>query len=687
MPSPLRLSIVSLSSVLLLCPALVAQTPAPPAGPPRFAAGAEVVALDLVVRDKKGKLVTDLQPAEIEVLEDDVPQKVISFRTVEAAVPSGASGAPAPSAAAAASAPASSPRHVVMVFGRLSSDGRRLAQGAGDEFAKKYVTAGTLVTVVRIDGGLMPVVDRVSDPVAVKEAVRKATAAIGGSGGRGPTTVGSDTGYAAQNMGRFEGGAGSRDLSQSESIAFVSALVKVVDAVKADPGRKTVLLFSEGFMVPAGYEIVFADLQSRANRANVSFYGIDVRGLQLSSNLSSSGAALASAAAISEQQRNSGSGSPVTREQATQDDTTQSSMRSDVVDTLAHLSSSTGGFLVTQTNDFGRPLARIAEDIRGYYEASYTPATPPVPGQFRRIEVRVARKDVRLQSRSGYYTTPPPPPIAAPATSFAAFAAGELPAEIDVHGRFFRFGRPKGASKFDCLLKLEASLAKTEFKADAQGRFSGKLILAGRVVSPSGDVVETFAQDVSLGGTQQQVDAARQQVLPLARRLQLPAGNYTVELIVRDAVSDHKTALRIPVTVPAPESDLLMSSLVVVAGVETADPQSDRTDPLLLGDKRIVPNLGVPVMPAPGAMLPIYYNVFVKPGSHDAATATIEVTLEGKPVARGTVPLAKPDAGGRITGLSPIPLQKLTAGAYVVKVSVSNGKASAEETTTVSIGS
>ena len=142
-----------------------------------------------------------------------------------------------------------------------------------------------------------------------------------------------------------------------------------------------------------------------------------------------------------------------------------------------------------------------------------------------------------MQSRSGYYTSPPAA-AAAPAASFDTFAAGELPAEIAVRSRFYRFGRPKGAAKFDCLLKLEASLATTEFKADAQGRLAGKLVLVGRVVNPSGDVVESFAQDVSLGGTQEQVAAARQQVLPLARRLQLPAGNYTVEIVVRDGVSD-----------------------------------------------------------------------------------------------------------------------------------------------------
>ena len=373
----------------------------------------------------------------------------------------------------------------------------------------------------------------------------------------------------------------------------------------------------------------------------------------------------------------------MTREQATQDDTVQSSMRSDAVDTLQQLSGSTGGFLVSQTNDFGRPLARIAEDARGYYEAAYTPSSSGVPGQFRRIEVRVARKDVRVQSRSGYYTTPPVPP--ASAAALAALSQAELPNDFELHGRVFRFGRDKGDA-FDCLLKIEASLAAASFKEDAQGRLTGRMALAGRVLNATGDVVETFGQEVGLGGSREQVQAARTQTLPLARRLRLAPGSYTVELVVRDTVSEKTSAQRLSVTVPSPEGGLAMSSLVLVSGVDAADPKSDPTDPLLLGDKRIVPNVGRPVAPTPGGMLPVYYAAYVKPGSKPP-TVTLEVSRDGKVVMRGSSPTAAPDAEGRITGLLPIPLQKLTAGSYGVKVTVSDGSAAAEETTTVTIGS
>ena len=85
-------------------------------------------------------------------------------------------------------------------------------------------------------------------------------------------------------------------------------------------------------------------------------------------------------------------------------------------------------------------------------------------------------------------------------------------------------------------------------------------------------------------------------------------------------------------------------------------------------------------------MLPIYYTVFGEPGATDGGTATIEVSREVRTVRAARSPMAVPDAAGRITGLSPIPLQKLHPGSYVVKVRVTKEGVEAEETTTVTVG-
>src|ERR1017187_7041907 len=73
---------------LLVC--LVAMTAGPgraqdatPAAPgPTIRVTTTEVALDLVVRDKKGRQVKNLKPGDVEIYEDGVRQQVLSFRMV-----------------------------------------------------------------------------------------------------------------------------------------------------------------------------------------------------------------------------------------------------------------------------------------------------------------------------------------------------------------------------------------------------------------------------------------------------------------------------------------------------------------------------------------------------------------------------------------------------------------------------
>ena len=61
-----------------------------------------------------------------------------------------------------------------------------------------------------------------------------------------------------------------------------SSLYPMLALVKAQgrlAGRKTLLYFSEGLVVPKNLEEVFKTTISEANRANVTVYAIDARGL------------------------------------------------------------------------------------------------------------------------------------------------------------------------------------------------------------------------------------------------------------------------------------------------------------------------------------------------------------------------------------------------------------------------
>ena len=80
-----RLSVLLLVHSLALGPALGAADPQAPASRPTpeiptFGVGTSAVTLDVVVRDKKGNAVRDLQGPDFEVFEDGVKQRVESFQ-------------------------------------------------------------------------------------------------------------------------------------------------------------------------------------------------------------------------------------------------------------------------------------------------------------------------------------------------------------------------------------------------------------------------------------------------------------------------------------------------------------------------------------------------------------------------------------------------------------------------------
>ena len=73
-----------------------------------------------------------------------------------------------------------------------------------------------------------------------------------------------------------------------DSIEFLAPLQKLVGWQAQIPGRKVLLLFSAGLPVHADTHEVLTSVISRANRANVSVYAVDTRGLTSASDLANS---------------------------------------------------------------------------------------------------------------------------------------------------------------------------------------------------------------------------------------------------------------------------------------------------------------------------------------------------------------------------------------------------------------
>ncbi|HVQ29563.1 MAG TPA: VWA domain-containing protein, partial [Vicinamibacteria bacterium] len=167
------LSVLTLGAWLVPQPEVASQEPARPA-PGVFSADTGVVVLDVVVRDKKGRAVRDLQGSEVDIYEDGVKQSLTGFRLVEVAprapVPD------SPSSAAAGEPPkateSSSPLNLfTLLFDQLGAAGQALARQAALEFLDLPPRPGQYISVFSVGNRLELVQQFTSDRALLKKAV------------------------------------------------------------------------------------------------------------------------------------------------------------------------------------------------------------------------------------------------------------------------------------------------------------------------------------------------------------------------------------------------------------------------------------------------------------------------------------------------------------------------------------
>jgi VWFA-related protein len=122
----------------------------------------------------------------------------------------------------------------------------------------------------------------------------------------------------------------------------------------------------------------FRDLMDRANRANVSFYPVDSRGLAVSDT-------------------------PIeSPEYMTVSPSVDRSRLRDRIESLRTLAANTDGLAVVDSNDIEGGIRRIIDDLTSYYLLGYYTSNDTPDGTFRAIKVRVKREGVEVRARRGY---------------------------------------------------------------------------------------------------------------------------------------------------------------------------------------------------------------------------------------------------------------------------------------------
>ena len=445
------------------------------------------------------------------------------------------------------------------------------------------------------------------------------------------------------------------------------ALAKAEGALE---GRKAVLLFSEGFEVPAAMEEAFRATISEANRANVSFYTVDARGLETGRALAAAGAALERAGRTTQAELARQGAGPVSLDEVMNNEQAQSALHTNTQAVLEDLAESTGGFLIGNTNDLDSGLDRVASDLASYYEIAYVPQAAPFDGRFRKVEVKVARKRVDVQSRSGYFALPPSD--AAPLMPYelpllAAAAAAAPPDTFDYRVRAFRFHQtPRGRQH---TLVAEVPLSGLTFVEDKKARkYTLRFDIMAIIKDPSGRIVERMSNTYPLEGPLERLEALRRGNIAFKRQLWLPPGRYTLSTVARDQASARVSMRTIDLDVPAEREGVRVSALSIIRRVDRAGEQPDTLDdPFRSGPMRIVPSLDTPISKSANTSLSAYVVVYPDATRRAPPELVFEFARDGKAIGRAAAALPPADAQGRVGYVATFPIEGFAPGSYQLR--------------------
>lgn len=372
-----------------------------------------LVQIDAVVTDREGMHVTDLRPDEVEMLENGKPQKITDFSYIKIAQTAEAAVTKPSEDNARTSIPGPPKklqreevrRTIAIVIDdlRMSFDSVRFTKETLKKFLDEQVQPNDLIAIIRTAGGTGALQQFTADKQQLYTAVEKLkwVPRIGNSAQAFGQIRQETMQIGERNM--LDNTNELDDLNQMRkdvfSVGTLGALNYVINGLREMPGRKSIILFSDGLQMfnpsePSGSSRILNSLQlllDQANRASVVINTMDVRGLVtfgLTAVDNTWNMNPADVEARLSQRRasffNSQNG-------------------------LDYLAAQTGGLAIRNTNDMDGGVKRIMDDQAGYYLIGYRPdesTFDSVNGRtkFHHVALKVKRSGkYSVRTRTGFY--------------------------------------------------------------------------------------------------------------------------------------------------------------------------------------------------------------------------------------------------------------------------------------------
>ena len=327
---------------------------------------------------------------------------------------------------------------------------------------------------------------------------------------------------------------------------------------------------------------------------------------------------------------------------------------------------------MSDTNDIARSLRVAEEDLASYYLLEYAPGNELWDGRFRRIEVKVRRKDVHVQARQGYFAVrthaaDAAPRLRVPGPRRARDGPRRERPRVQRGGR--AGARPGRRERGAGLVEVAGDVPTLDLDTKEK-RYRQDFTVLVLVRDEDGRVVRKLSRRFATAGPLEKADEARRGRILVLRETWLPPGRYTVETAVQDAASGRLGVQRTPLEIPGTESTLRVSSLVVVGHAAPRGEAPPEAAALVTQGMQLYPSAAGPVSASGGKPLPFFLVATPAPG-RDALRASIELRQGDTPVFSAPAEFAQ--AVGRATLLGGVPLDGIAPGAYELRVTVADG--------------
>ncbi len=585
------------------------KAPPPPSDPKQqskpgegvIRAFTDLVLIDVQVNDKNGNPIKGLKPENFVIHENSKVQKISSldyFDVERIETAAAADDAPVVVALGQVSAPEKvreviRDRRLTVLFFDMTSMQQDEVLRATEEalkFVRTQMTPADLVGAVVFSNRLAILAPFTNNKEALAAAISRLRpgketqlATAEGAVPAGEEAAGQDTGAAFT--------ADDTEFNIFNTDRKLSAIESLAEMLRPIPGKKALIQFAGG-ITQTGEEnrTQLRAATDAANRANVSLYTVDTRGLQAAApggnatDAAPSGSALFSGAAMR----------------------TQTASRQESRDTMATLAADTGGESFFDVGDFKEIFQKVQKDGTGYYLLGYYPEDLRRDGKWRNVTVKVNVPGARIHHREGYYAP----------KDYNVFTAEDRERQLDdamraEHPRVelalaletaqFRVGKDEVFVPVAAKLATSAlEWARKRGKVEAQFDFMLE-VRDTQFNRPAAALRDTMK--VKLGDDQ--VSRAQQKALVYQGGVILGPGNYRVKFLVRDNESGRIGTFEQDLAIAAAKeeklelSSVLLSSQVEPARQPGAEVKKDamvrdakmKQSPLEVGGERMIPSV------------------------------------------------------------------------------------------------